>query len=261
MSVYANLMARAEVLGSLLLVIVDPDKHQRSSLPALGRTLERCGVDGIMVGGTYIFGGGLAETVRLLKAAVSIPVIVFPGGSGMSSEVVPEADAILFLSLISGRNPEYLIGEQMRAGLRVLRAGIESIPVGYVLMESEAIRPIEEVTGTRALQVDKPGTGLLVAAAGQCLGLKMIYLDRGSGAREAVPIEYARAICDEVTIPVMVSGGIREAGQIRDLANIGVKVFAVGSIIETCVDHEIVMRSLVEASHWRDPREGRSSPG
>lgn len=251
MNVYANLMARAETVGSLLLVIVDPDKHEQSAIPTLGRALERSGVDGIMVGGTYVFGDGLAETVRLLKATVSIPVIVFPGGSGMASEVVPEADAIFFLSLISGRNPEYLIGEQMRAGLRVLRAGVEPIPVGYMLLESEATRQIEEVTGTRALQVEKPGTGLLMAAAGQCLGLKMIYLDRGSGAPEPVPVEYARAICGQMTIPVMVSGGLREADQIRDLAGAGVRVFAVGSVIETGLEQKVSILPLVKAAHWR----------
>jgi phosphoglycerol geranylgeranyltransferase len=257
MSVFTNLMARAEALGSVLLVIVDPDKHERADLPELGGTLERYGVDGIMVGGTYVFGNGLAETVRLLKQAVTIPVIVFPGGSGMASEVVPAADAILFLSLISGRNPEYLIGEQMRAGLRVLRAGIESIPVGYMLLESEATRPIEEVTGTRALQVNKPGTGLLAAAAGQCMGFKMIYLDRGSGAVEPVPVDYARVLCGNLDIPVMVSGGLREPRQISDLAAAGVKIFAVGSVVEECGDLEGVTKSLIEAAHWKDNGRGQ----
>lgn len=253
MSVFSGLMAKTEELGAVILVIVDPDKHEPASLPALGRTLERCGVDGIMVGGTYIFGDGLAEAVRLLKDAVDIPVIVFPGGSGMASEVVPEADAILFLSLISGRNPEYLIGEQMRAGLRVMRAGIESIPVGYMLLESEATRTIEEVTGTRALQVNKPGTGLLCAAAGQCMGFKMIYLDRGSGAADHVPVDYAQALCSELDLPVMVSGGLREANQISALAEVGVKVFAVGSVIEARENIPVLLNALVAATHWRKP--------
>jgi putative glycerol-1-phosphate prenyltransferase len=257
MNVFSGLMARAEDFGSAILVIVDPDKHEPASLPALGRSLEKCGVDGIMVGGTYIFGDGLSEAVRLLKQAVNIPVIVFPGGSGMSSEVVPEADAILFLTLISGRNPEYLIGEQMRAGLRVIRAGIESIPVGYMLLESEATRPIEEVTGTRALQVDKPGTGLLYAAAGQCMGLKMIYLDRGSGAADPVSTDYARTLCSELDIPVMVSGGLREANQISALAEVGVKIFAVGSVIEESESIEQNVRSLVAAAHRRSTHESR----
>lgn len=252
MSVFADIIARANALGSALLVIVDPDKHERSALPELGRTLERCGVDGIMVGGTYIFRDGLTEAVRLLKQAITIPVIVFPGGSGMASEVVPEADAILFLSLISGRNPEYLIGEQMRAGLRVVRAGIEPIPVGYMLLESEATRPIEAVTGTRAFPVSKPGIGLLAAAAGQCMGLKMIYLDRGSGAADPAPVDYARVLCDELTIPVMISGGLREANQLAALAEVGVKVFAVGSIIEDSEDVATAILPLVAAVHWRN---------
>jgi len=164
---------------------------------------------------------------------------------------VSEADAILFLSLISGRNPEYLIGEQMRAGLRVIQAGIESIPVGYMLLESEATRPIEEVTGTRALQVNKPGTGLLVAAAGQCMGLKMIYLDRGSGAAEPVPVDYARVLCDKLNIPVMVSGGLREPVQLTALASVGVKIFALGSAIENHGTIEEDITQYVRAAHWR----------
>ena len=260
MKVWNFLQERITEFGSVLLSVVDPDKFETQDAPKLAQSLINSGVDGILIGGTLLFRGhehylniatGIKDNIQ-----GALPLIIFPGADGMVAAIIPKADAILFLSLISGRNPEYLISEQTKAGLTVIRQGLEPIATGYVLVRSQATVSMEELTGTRAIEPtisnnDGLHTGLCLAAASQCLGHKMLYFECGSDAPNPLPVAFAKSICSRVQIPVMTSGGIKTPQQISALAETGVQLFAVGTVIENCQDLQETLIPLVKAAHWR----------
>ena len=165
-----------------------------------------------------------AHYVRVEKAFLE------PGGD--ANQIAPEADAILLLSLISGRNPELLIGKHVTSAIHLKRSGLEIISTGYMLIDGGVETTASYVTGTSPLPSNKPGIAAMTGLAGEQLGLKVLYMDAGSGAREPVPASLIHAVRSQVSIPIIVGGGIRNKKGILEAWNAGADVVVIGNALE-----------------------------
>lgn len=210
-------------------VLVDPDKQSIAELSALVETAVRCRVDYFFVGGSLLLENNLSATVKTIKAHCSIPVVLFPGNNYQLCE---EADALLLLSLISGRNPEYLIGQHVVAAPLIKESGIEVVPTGYLLIDGGKISTTSYITQTVPIPADKPDVAVATALAGEQLGLKMIYLEAGSGAENPVSVEMISAVKKNVSLPLIVGGGIRNGAQAEAACQAGADIIVVGNILE-----------------------------
>lgn len=224
---YSGILKKLES-GKLLAILVDPDKHDPGSIDALGEIAGRYGVDFILVGGSLV-SGSVDDTVARIRESSDLPVILFPGNV---LQISPRADGILLLSLISGRNPEFLIGNHVIAAPVLSKTNLEIIPTGYILIENGRTTSVEYMSNTKPIPADKIELAVATAMAGEMLGHKLIYLDAGSGAVEHVNAEMIRAVRDRIRIPLVVGGGIHTADQIRGTYRAGADIIVVGSAAE-----------------------------
>jgi phosphoglycerol geranylgeranyltransferase len=167
--------------------------------------------------------------VALLKEHSAVPVILFPGNV---LQISPRADGILLLSLISGRNPEFLIGNHVIAAPILRKTNLEIIPTGYILIENGRTTSVEYMSNTKPIPADKIDLAVATAMAGEMLGHKLIYLEAGSGARDQVNARMIREVRSQISIPLVVGGGIENGEQIRDAYRAGADIIVVGSAIE-----------------------------
>lgn len=172
---------------------------------------------------------GFEQTVKTLKANSKIPVVIFPGNN---YQVSNKADAILFLSLISGRNPEYLIGQHVVAAPLIKESGIEVIPTGYILVDGGRISTTSYITQTVPVPNDKPEIAVATALAGQMLGMKLIYLEAGSGAIQTVRREIIAKVKQTLSVPLIVGGGICTAEGAEEICKAGADILVIGNILE-----------------------------
>lgn len=212
-----------------LAVLVDPDRQNPESLKTLVELAVNCKVDFVFVGGSLLIEGRMEETITTIKNQCKIPVVIFPGNT---YQVSKNADAILFLSLISGRNPEYLIGQHVIAAPMIKEAKLETIPTGYILVDGGRISTTSYITQTVPVPNDKPEIAAATALAGEMLGLKAIYLEAGSGAKQSVSPALIKAVKQTVSLPVIVGGGIRTAEQAEEICRAGADVIVVGNVLE-----------------------------
>lgn len=224
---YSGILKKLES-GKLLAILVDPDKHDPGSIDALGEIAGRYGVDFILVGGSLV-SGSVDDTVARIRESSDLPVILFPGNV---LQISPRADGILLLSLISGRNPEFLIGNHVIAAPVLSKTNLEIIPTGYILIENGRTTSVEYMSNTKPIPADKIELAVATAMAGEMLGHKLIYLDAGSGAVEHINAEMIRAVRDRIRIPLVVGGGIHTADQIRGTYRAGADIIVVGSAAE-----------------------------
>jgi phosphoglycerol geranylgeranyltransferase len=229
-------------------LLIDPDKQEPETAAETARAAASAGADGLLVGGSFLFSDSLHQTVRAIKAAVDCPVLLFPGVSGAAAQITAQADALLLLSLVSGRNAEYLIGEQVRSALHIDRCGLETIPTAYLLVESGGGSSAEFLSGTRPIPRDKAQIAMVHALAAQQLGMKLIYLEAGSGARRPVPETMIRQVSQGVRLPVLVGGGIRDADTARRKVDAGARAVVIGTAVEERRDPRF-LRELAAAIH------------
>lgn len=212
----------------LLAVLIDPDKINAQTLSLTLANATRAKANIVMVGGSLV-DGDTDAAVRLVKEQTHIPVVLFPGNA---MHFAPSADAIFLLSLISGRNPDFLIGNHVHVAGALKRSGIEVIPVGYMLIDGGVATSVQYMSNTMPIPSAKIDIAVATALAGEQLGLKAIYLEAGSGAANPVPHELIAAVCRNVTIPVIVGGGIRSAKQLQAAYQAGATMVVVGNALE-----------------------------
>lgn len=229
MNIYNYLIDTISAKGAAFLILIDPDKISGEKLVTFINKCEENGVDGFLIGGSLMMNGDLSTTISTIKNNCSIPAVVFPGSV---SQVTPNADAVLFLSLISGRNPEHLIGKHVLAAPLMKAYGIESIPTGYILVESGSVTTAEYISGSRPIPRNKPEIAAATALAAQYLGMKVVYLEGGSGAQLSVPNEMISVVSECLDIPVIVGGGIRSAECAREKVESGAKIIVTGNHFE-----------------------------
>jgi len=214
--------AQAKALFALL---IDPDKSHGNTWPDSILQLP----DVLLVGGSLLTHGRIDACIRQLRARTDRPVFLFPGHSMQLSKL---ADGILFLSLLSGRNPEYLIGQQVVAAPWLKRSGLEVLPTGYLLIDGGRPSSVAYITQTQPIPRDKPGLAVATAQAAELLGMRLLYLEAGSGAQYPVPPELIEAIRQEVDLPLIVGGGLREPSQVQSAARAGASLLVVGTAAE-----------------------------
>jgi phosphoglycerol geranylgeranyltransferase len=224
-----NIDFRAGESAKKFVVLVDPDKLDRSTAGNFPSLCSDAGVDFLFAGGSLVMNQRMDEMIGWLKTETNIPVIIFPG-STMQISVL--ADGILLLSLISGRNPEMLIGRHVEAAPLLRNSGLKIFPTGYMLVESGNMTTALYISNSSPIPRNKPDVAACTAMAGEMLGLQAIYLDAGSGAQLPVSSEMIAAVKAHVNIPVIVGGGIRTPQQCLDACQAGADVVVVGNAIE-----------------------------
>jgi putative glycerol-1-phosphate prenyltransferase len=247
LTTFERLLHIRESRGAGYFVLIDPDKWPEEKLVEFAATVSEGGADAVLVGGSLLLYSSFDNLVGLIKKQVSCPVIIFPGSS---LQVSRNADAIFFLSLISGRNPTYLIGEQVKAAPLVKSFEVEAIPVGYMLIESGRVTSAEFMSNTRAIPRDKIDIAKATALAAQYLGMQMVYLEAGSGAPQSVPEEMIAGLRNYVSLPIIVGGGIRTPGEAHRKVKAGAAFVVTGNVLEKEKNHNLI-REFAEAIHIR----------
>ncbi|MBC5994212.1 geranylgeranylglyceryl/heptaprenylglyceryl phosphate synthase [Pontibacter cellulosilyticus] len=210
-------------------VLLDPDNLNEASCLQLLSLSASHQVDFFFVGGSLITSQNQAEIIKLIKEHSNIPVILFPSSS---LHIDAQADGILLLSLISGRNPEFLIGHHVISAPILKASQLEIYPTGYILVDSGRQTTASYMSGTTPLPYDKPAIAACTAMAGELLGLQYIYLDGGSGAKEPITAEMIAAVREAVDVPVIVGGGINTTHKAKTALDAGADVIVVGNHIE-----------------------------
>ena len=249
MSVY-NLISNAfHQHRTLLFVLIDPDNMEKAALPAFIADAERSGVDGFLVGGSLSLLDSLDAHIQIVKKHTAKPVVIFPGGV---HHISPFADAIMFLSLISGRNADQLIGQHVIAAPIIKRLNLEAISTGYMLIESGRTTTAEYMSNSKPIPRNKPQIAAAHAMAAELLGMKMLYLEAGSGAEQPVPEEMVSLTKRSVNIPLIVGGGIRTPGVAWERAHAGATVIVIGNHFED-EHHHVQMKAFADAVHASSP--------
>jgi len=230
--IYTSLFSDNRKVFSLL---IDPEKYQTDVLKRTVEIANKAGVDMILVGGS-LTSSPIDAIIITLKSITDVPVILFPGNLLQLSS---KADGILLLSLLSGRNPEYLIGNHVLASQFLKKSGIEIIPTGYILVDGHNLSSVEYISNTRPIPAEKADIMVATALAGEQLGLKLIYLEAGSGANHRVREEIVIQVKKNISIPLIVGGGIRTPEDIRNLYKAGADGIVVGSAVEE--DYKILL--------------------
>lgn len=229
MSILEQIQERSKNSDRQVAVLIDPDNYEITELDVLHDLCVEANVDYFFFGGSLVTTSGYEEKIGYLKAMSNIPVIIFPGNL---SQISGNADAILFLSLISGRNPDLLIGQQVTAAPMLKKLGIETIPTGYMLIDTGRLTTAQYISSTYPIPYDKPEVAASTALAGQMLGLQVIYADGGSGAKKPVSAQMIQAIKKHVDLPLIIGGGIKTPEEAEMAFLSGANVIVVGNQIE-----------------------------
>jgi len=237
----------AKRLGQIA-VLIDPEKSKnKTQLKDLVEKAQFAKVDYLFVGGSTVSREDFVSVVTFLKENSSIPVVIFPGGS---HQVSKNADALLYLSLISGRNPDYLIGHHVQSANEVYEMDIEVIPTAYILIDGGTKSSVAYVSQTTPIPNDKLSIITNTAKAGILQGKKLLYLDAGSGAQQSVLPETIEELTS-LKIPIIIGGGIKTKEQITELSNAGTNVIVIGNKIEEDINFLLDIHSYIKESHNR----------
>lgn len=245
---YQLLKKIIERRGAGFILLIDPDKVTLERAPNLVASAIEAGVDAFFVGGSFLMNENFNEFVKQIKlCAGDHPVIIFPGSL---YQISSHADALLFLSLISGRNPEHLIGNQVMAAPILWKLGLEAISCGYMLIESGRRTSAEFVSNSIPIPRNKPNIALAHALAAEFLGMKTIYLEGGSGAQDSIPSEIISSVSEVVEIPLLVGGGIRSPEAAQEKVTAGGDIIVVGNFFEK-EGHHALMKEFADSIHTR----------
>lgn len=211
-----------------LAILIDPDKHSNSTLLNTITEANNAKVDIIFIGGSLV-SSGLEKSISLIKENSNIPVYIFPGSLLQISD---KADGLLLLSLISGRNPEFLIGNHVVAAPILKKSKINIIPTGYMLINGGKTTSVEYMSNTQPIPSNKPDIALATALAGEMMGNKLIYMDAGSGANNPVSKDIISIVKSNINVPLIVGGGINTSEKLYSAFNAGADIAVVGNAFE-----------------------------
>ncbi len=235
--IYNKLMTTRKERGAGFLLLIDPDRVTPEIYTAQAEIAADCGVDAILVGTSFVLDSDFSSAVSRIKEASSVPVLIFPGSY---AQICPSADAILFTSLLSGRNPFYLIEEQVKGAPIIKRCNLEPIPTGYLLIESGPLTSVQYISGTLPIPRTKNDIACAHALAAEYLGMKLVYLEAGSGAENSVPVEMVEAVSSYVDISVIVGGGLRTPEDAEARVRAGASFVVIGSGLECRSDRTLI---------------------
>lgn len=241
--IYDQLISKQKDKKKQFAILIDPDKLGLSEVADLGVLAKQSGADLLFVGGSLLTNGNLHGCVASLKKTSGLPVILFPGNT---LQIDQQADAILFLSLISGRNPDLLIGKHVIAAPLIYEKKLEAISTGYMLIESGNTTAALYMSNSHPIPSDKPDIAASTALAGEMLGLKMIFMDAGSGALNPVSEKMIRAVREKISIPLIIGGGINTPEKAILNCQAGADIIVIGNAIEK---DQTLIKQMAEAIH------------
>ncbi len=242
--ILTSLVEKKKINQKSLSILIDPDKIKNEE--SLSKVLHICRankVDYILIGGSLLVSDTLNETVSFIKNNTDIPAVLFPGSA---FQINKSADAILFLSLISGRNPDLLIGQHVAAAPVLKNSNLEVLSTGYILVGNDANTTVAHISQTSPIPRHKPEIAVCTAIAGEMLGMRLIYLDAGSGAKEEVPPEMIAQLSKSINVPLIVGGGINTLAKVNKAYNSGADMIVLGTAVEKKMDF------ISEAARIRD---------
>ena len=246
MKIYEYLLDVRKRRGAGLMVLLDPDRHDEKVIERRALEAQKAGCDALLIGSSLLTTSNFDNMVQCVKKSVKVPVILFPGGL---QQLSAHADAVLFLSLLSGRNPQYLIGDHVQAAPIIQKMGLEPIPTGYILIESGTVSTVQYISDTNPIPRDKLDIAKAHALAGQYLGMKLIYLEGGSGAKYSVPEDLIQAVRETVTLPLVVGGGIRSPKDAQNKIKSGADWVVIGNILEQQPPGSSLMKEIADSVH------------
>lgn len=232
-NIYNNILQSKAKNEKLLAILLDPDKIDLNKSAVLIKKINQSPASHIFIGGSIVNNNILDELIIKIKQTCHLPIVLFPGNP---SQISNQADGILFLSLISGRNPDFLIEHQVNAAPILKKTNLEIISTGYILIESGTETAVERVSKTKPLDRNNSEIVLATAQAGEMLGNKLIYLEAGSGAIQAVPQEIIKKISKNIGIPLLVGGGIIDLQGIQKAFDSGADLVVIGTAFENDID-------------------------
>ena len=244
MKVYDKLLELAKKRANYF-CLLDPDELQADQIQDFAKMCEENGADGLLVGGSIMVNNKFQSNLKLIKESVNIPVLIFPG---IFDFVSPHADALLLLSVVTSRNPQMLIGEQVRAAPLIKHYGLEAIGTAYMIIESGNSTSVQFMSGSLPLPRTKNDLAVAHALAGQYLGMKMIYMDAGSGAKYAATDEMVAAVRKNVELPIILGGGIKSPEVAMQKAEAGADFIVTGNVLEDNPDPKLI-REFADAIH------------
>ncbi|WP_066222026.1 geranylgeranylglyceryl/heptaprenylglyceryl phosphate synthase [Formosa haliotis] len=221
-----------------LAILIDPEKIKLSDVKGFVEKINESVANYIFVGGSTVPVNLTEPLVIEIKSYTDLPVILFPGDI---AQITNEANGLLFLSLLSGRNPEYLIGKHVEAIPRLKETSLEIIPTGYLLIENGINTSVQKVTETEPMPSKHVENIVNTALAGELLGMKMMYLEAGSGAKNPVPTEIIKAVSNDLSIPLIVGGGLKSKEQMKAAFKAGANIVVIGTVLE---DNEALLTDL-----------------
>lgn len=241
--VYQSLLQKKAHHQKAFAVLIDPDKVDANQIANIAEKCNEAAVDYVFVGGSLMVTNHLDACIQSFKAHSGIPVILFPGSPAQVSRY---ADALFYLSLISGRNPELLIGAHVVSAPMVKASGLEIISTGYIVVDGGAATTVSYMSHSQPIPNDKDDVALCTAMAGEMLGKHVIYMDAGSGARQSISEGMISKVSASIEIPLIVGGGIRDAEKAYRNCKAGADVIVVGNAIEK--DNTLI-KEIAEAVH------------
>ena len=251
MKTYNYLLNIIKEKGAAYLILLDPDKLSENKLAGFLKHCEKSGVDGFLIGGSLMVNGNFDSFIEKVKLNTNLPSIIFPGSI---TQISSFADAILFLSVVSGRNPEHLIGKHVLAAPSIKRSGIEPISTAYILIESGSTTTAVYMSGSLPIPRNKPEIAAATALASEYLGMKLIYLEAGSGADNSVPDEMVKTVSELCSVPVIVGGGIRDPKSAREKVENGASIIVTGNYFENENNWSLI-KEFASAVHYKLPIE------
>lgn len=228
-AIYTQITQRKKNGKKSFAVLIDPDKVNAESIHELVKLSIEAHVDYFFVGGSLVISSHLDECIQQIKASCNIPVILFPGSP---SQISKHADALLYLSLISGRNPELLIGQHVISAPFVKKSGLEIMPTGYMVIDGGAPTTVSYISNASPIPADKNEIAMCTAMAGEMLGMQLIYMDAGSGAKRAITEQMIESVAKHIDVPLIVGGGITEPEKAYLNCKAGADIIVVGNAIE-----------------------------
>jgi len=225
---YKQLVRSVSDGDKCLAILIDPDKFDDRASEAFLKKIPETTTH-LFVGGSTVNNNATQTTIKALKRYTTLPIFIFPGDF---TQVTPEAHALLFLSLLSGNNPEYLIGQHIKAIPKLRGLSLEVIPTGYLLIDGGNESAVARVTNTLPLLQENPNHIIDTALAAQYMGMKLVYLEAGSGANNPVHPEIIKAVKNEISIPLIVGGGIKTERQKKEALEAGADMIVMGTAFE-----------------------------
>jgi putative glycerol-1-phosphate prenyltransferase len=229
MDIYSRILEKANKGQKQIAVLIDPDKHEQAEFAPLAKRMAAYPIDFFLIGGSLLSKDLLDECLQAFKNETNIPLVIFPGGI---MQVNSKADALLFLSLVSGRNPELLIGKQVESVPYILDAKLESISTAYLLIDGGNITTAQYISNTIPIPADKGEIAALTAKAGEMIGMKLTYLDAGSGAKNSIPPKMIQTVKKMINTPLIIGGGIRSGKDAKEKLDAGADLIVVGNVLE-----------------------------